>query len=305
MAVKTAPPPRHVQSHFLNRELWLLEFNRRVLAQAEDAAVPLLERLRSSASSRPTSTSSSRSGVAGLKEQIKMGIPGAGPDGTTPREVFAGGQPQRARPGRATSTGCSTTRSCPTLAARGHRVPAPRASHRRAARVGPRLLPARDDAGADADRARPGAPVPARLQQEPQLRRRAGGAGRVRPRRRASRSCRRRASLPRDHQAAGRARRTGTGRRSSSSPRSCTSTCDELFPGMHVLGCYQFRVTRNSDLFVDEEEVKDLRTRAPGRAAAAALRRRGAPRGRRRLPAADDRVPAAAVRPRRGRTSTR
>ena len=33
---------------------------------------------------------------------------------------------------------------------------------------------------------------------------------------------------------------------------------DELFPGMHVVGCYQFRVTRNSDLFVDEEAVDDL-----------------------------------------------
>ena len=33
---------------------------------------------------------------------------------------------------------------------------------------------------------------------------------------------------------------------------------DELFPGMEISGCYQFRVTRNSDLFVDEEEVDDL-----------------------------------------------
>jgi polyphosphate kinase len=33
---------------------------------------------------------------------------------------------------------------------------------------------------------------------------------------------------------------------------------DELFPGMTVTGCHQFRVTRNSDLFVDEEEVDDL-----------------------------------------------
>ncbi|HSC06641.1 MAG TPA: polyphosphate kinase 1 [Steroidobacteraceae bacterium] len=32
----------------------------------------------------------------------------------------------------------------------------------------------------------------------------------------------------------------------------------KLFVGMEVLGCYQFRVTRNSDLFVDEEEVDDL-----------------------------------------------
>jgi polyphosphate kinase len=30
---------------------------------------------------------------------------------------------------------------------------------------------------------------------------------------------------------------------------------------MTVRGCYQFRVTRNSELFVDEEEVKNLRRR--------------------------------------------
>ncbi|HET7775990.1 MAG TPA: polyphosphate kinase 1, partial [Azospira sp.] len=38
----------------------------------------------------------------------------------------------------------------------------------------------------------------------------------------------------------------------------------ELFAGMNVLGCYQVRVTRNSDLFVDEEEVKNLRTKIQG-----------------------------------------
>jgi polyphosphate kinase len=38
----------------------------------------------------------------------------------------------------------------------------------------------------------------------------------------------------------------------------------ELFAGIKVLGCYQFRVTRNSDLFVDEEDVKDLRRALQG-----------------------------------------
>jgi len=33
---------------------------------------------------------------------------------------------------------------------------------------------------------------------------------------------------------------------------------ERLFHGMKVNGCYQFRVTRNSDMFVDEEEIDDL-----------------------------------------------
>ena len=36
------------------------------------------------------------------------------------------------------------------------------------------------------------------------------------------------------------------------------SYVSELFPGMKVTGCYQFRITRNSELFVDEEEIDDL-----------------------------------------------
>ncbi|MHB8825870.1 MAG: polyphosphate kinase 1, partial [Thiobacillus sp.] len=38
----------------------------------------------------------------------------------------------------------------------------------------------------------------------------------------------------------------------------------ELFAGMTVEGCYQFRVTRNSDLFVDDEETKNLRQALQG-----------------------------------------
>jgi len=33
---------------------------------------------------------------------------------------------------------------------------------------------------------------------------------------------------------------------------------EDLFPGMRVTGCYQFRVTRNSELFVEDEDVEDL-----------------------------------------------
>ncbi|HEV8693352.1 MAG TPA: RNA degradosome polyphosphate kinase, partial [Lysobacter sp.] len=37
-----------------------------------------------------------------------------------------------------------------------------------------------------------------------------------------------------------------------------SSFVDELFPGMQVQGAYQFRVTRNSELLVDEEEVDNI-----------------------------------------------
>ncbi len=37
-----------------------------------------------------------------------------------------------------------------------------------------------------------------------------------------------------------------------------------LFPGMSVIACHEFRVTRNSDLFVDDEEVTNLLTALEG-----------------------------------------
>jgi polyphosphate kinase len=38
----------------------------------------------------------------------------------------------------------------------------------------------------------------------------------------------------------------------------------ELFPGMTVKACDEFRVTRNSELYVEEEEIKDLRVALQG-----------------------------------------
>jgi len=42
----------------------------------------------------------------------------------------------------------------------------------------------------------------------------------------------------------------------------------ELFQGMKIEGCYQFRVTRNSDLYVDDEEVENLMAALEGELAA-------------------------------------
>ena len=38
----------------------------------------------------------------------------------------------------------------------------------------------------------------------------------------------------------------------------------KLFSGMEINGCYQFRVTRNADMWVDEEEIDDLLTALKG-----------------------------------------
>ena len=73
----------------LNRELGILAFNRRVLAQAEDESVPLLERLRFLTIVSSNLDEFFEIRVAGIKEQIKLGITDPGPDGLTPKETLA------------------------------------------------------------------------------------------------------------------------------------------------------------------------------------------------------------------------
>ena len=91
-----------------------------------------------------------------------------------------GGEPRSARAGRRAVPAAQPDGAAGARRA-GHRVPEARGMERGAAPVDPRLLLPRAAAGADADRPRPGAPVPARVQQEPELRRRARGPRRLRP----------------------------------------------------------------------------------------------------------------------------
>jgi polyphosphate kinase len=74
--------------HFLNRELSWLEFNQRVLDQALDQSNPLLERLKffTIASSNLDEFFEVR--VAGLKQQIESGPAERSVDGLTPSETF-------------------------------------------------------------------------------------------------------------------------------------------------------------------------------------------------------------------------
>src|SRR3954469_21530450 len=80
--------PHHTPEHFLNRELQALEFNRRVLAQAEDHGVPLLERLKFLCIVSSNLDEFFEIRVSGLKEQIKLGAGASGPDGLAPLAVF-------------------------------------------------------------------------------------------------------------------------------------------------------------------------------------------------------------------------
>src|SRR5512135_331357 len=74
--------------NFLNRELGLLEFNRRVLAQAEDPSVPLLERLKYLCIVSSNLDEFFEIRVAGLNEQAKLGGLAAGPDGLEAAQIL-------------------------------------------------------------------------------------------------------------------------------------------------------------------------------------------------------------------------
>ncbi|MBI4986743.1 MAG: RNA degradosome polyphosphate kinase, partial [Rhodocyclales bacterium] len=83
------PPPRNLPpEHFINRELSLLAFNRRVLAQAADARVPLLERLRFLCIVSSNMDEFFEIRVAGLREQIKLGSHACEADGLAPEEAY-------------------------------------------------------------------------------------------------------------------------------------------------------------------------------------------------------------------------
>src|SRR3977135_1576167 len=76
-------------SLYLNRELWLLEFNDRVLQLAEDARVPLLERVKFCAIYTTNPDEYYMVRVAGLRDQIDAGVEPPSQDGRTPTETTA------------------------------------------------------------------------------------------------------------------------------------------------------------------------------------------------------------------------
>ncbi|QDU67240.1 Polyphosphate kinase [Planctomycetes bacterium Pla86] len=240
---------------FLNRDLSLLEFNQRVLAQAQDEHNPLLERLRYLAICTTNLDEFFEIRAAGLRQQVVAGVTRPpGPDGNSPREVL---QAISTKAHELVDEQYRTLNEMilPALAAEGIQVVARdqwnedqaawvRKHFRRD--VQPVLTPMAID---------PAHPFPRivnksltfliSLQGKDAFGRNDGLAALNVPR-----------SLPRV---------IPLPEEVATEPNSFVllssvihAHVDELFPGMEVRGCYQFRVTRNSDLWVEEEEVDDL-----------------------------------------------
>ena len=239
---------------YINRELSLLEFNRRVIDLAKDEEVPLLDRIRFLCIAGSNLDEFFEIRVAGLKQQQAFGSTQRGPDNLSVAEqlkrVAELGHQLVAEQYRVLHEELR-----PRLAAQGIRILWRDDWNTKQAQWLKRyftheLVPILSPVGLD-----PAHPFPkilnkslnfiVTLEGKDAFGRNSGKAVVQVPR-----------SLPRVIRL----------------PPSCSvaeydfvmlssivfANVGELFPGMKVTGCYQFRVTRNSDLFVDDEEVDDL-----------------------------------------------
>ena len=251
---------RFPPENYLNRELGLLAFNRRVLAQAQNVDAPLLERLRFLCIVSSNLDEFFEIRAAGIKEQIKLGSSTRSTDGKTAKEVFRL-LSDEAHAIVAEQYDLFNDDVLPRLAEEGIRF-LRRVSWTEAQRewifeyFAREVMPLLTPIGLD-----PSHPFPrvlnkslnfaVELEGKDAFGRSSGAAIVQAPR-----------LLPRVIQLPEQL----TGNKYSFVFLSSIlhGFVGHLFAGMEVKGCYQFRVTRNSDLFVDEEEIKNLRAKIQG-----------------------------------------
>ncbi len=111
-------------THFNNRELSWLEFNSRVLEEARDPSVPLLERLKFLAIFSSNLDEFFMIRVAGVKHQISANVEDAGADGLTPHQVMEGIS-RRCHELTAQQHKCFTDEIVPELEKHGIRIMTP------------------------------------------------------------------------------------------------------------------------------------------------------------------------------------
>jgi polyphosphate kinase len=251
-------PDFKAPQHYINRELSFLEFNQRVLDQAFDDSVPLLERLRFLCISSGNLDEFFEIRVAGLKQLHELGSAQFAADAMTiPDQLQA--IHERALKLVAEQYRCLNDVLLPAMAGEGISLLGRKAWSSEAAawleqyferEIEPVLSPL----GLD-----PARPFPriqnkslnfiVRLQGKDAFGRDSELAIVQAPR-----------SLPRVVPVP----LEGAQRTFVLLTVIVQAFVQKLFTGIEVLGCYQFRVTRNSDLFVDEEEIDDLRRALEG-----------------------------------------
>lgn len=245
---------------YINRELALLEFNRRVLEQARDETVPLLERVKFLCISASNLDEFFEIRVSGLKQQLTYGSTQRGPDNLSPADQLK--RISDAVHGLMTEQYQVLNEVLiPRLATEDIRFLKRNEWNRRQAgwlkryfsrELAPILSPIALD---------PAHPFPrvlnksltfiVTLEGKDAFGRNSGMAIVGAPR-----SLPRLVHLPEA--------RSGGAFDFVFLSSIIHAHVSDLFPGMTATGCYQFRVTRNSDLFVDEEEVDDLKLALEG-----------------------------------------
>ncbi|MET0281347.1 MAG: polyphosphate kinase 1, partial [Steroidobacteraceae bacterium] len=243
---------------FINRELSQLEFNQRVLALAADPSLPLLERLRFLCISSSNLDEFFEIRVAGLKQLAELGTPAAGPDRRSPDEQLAAIHVRAAKLIR-DQYACLNSQLLPEMQAAGVHL-ATRESWGAADRAWlerhfhEEVEPVLSPLGLD-----PARPFP-RIQNKSLnfVVRLVGKDAFGRDTDLAI------VQVPRSLPRVVRVLNGASGISLVLLSNIVAEFIPLLFPGMEVSGCYPFRVTRNSDLFVDEEEIDDLRRALEG-----------------------------------------